>query len=132
MTALLALYLTVVAIPAAAPDPPQPPVYAYTSAYSCDSHPDNRMYPCDAFRDGSTPHSDLHGLVAACPLDRLGQRVRVAGVGVVKCVDTPRNGWVDGMVHIDVFMGYGEAVGWGIREVEIEWIVPRWGQERKR
>lgn len=131
MTALFALYLAVVAIPAAAPEPPLPPVYAYTSAYSCDAHQNNRMYPCGAFRDGSTPHDGLHGIVAACPLERLGQRVWVAGVGVVKCVDTPRNGWVNGMAHIDLFLPYGEAVRWGIREVEIEWM-PRWGQERKR
>lgn len=89
------------------------------------------MYPCGAFRDGSTPHSDLHGLVAACPLERLGQRVRVAGIGVVECRDTPRNGWVNGMAHIDLFMGYGEAMEWGIKTVEIEWILPVRGQERK-
>lgn len=130
MTALLALFLTVASIPAAAPEPPPPPVYAYTSAYSCDAHQNNRMYPCGAFRDGSTPSSDLHWLVAACPLERLGQRVRVAGVGVVECRDTPQNGVVNGLDHIDLFLPYGEAVGWGIQVMEIEWM-PRWGQERK-
>jgi len=131
MTALLLALLSLPATITAAVVPPQP-VYGYVSAFSCDDHQNNTMYPCGAFRDGSTPHSDLHGLVAACPLERLGQRVRVAGIGVVECRDTPRNGWVNGMEHIDLFMGYEDALRWSIQTVEIEWIAPIVGQEAKR
>jgi hypothetical protein len=112
-------------------EPPPPPLSGYVSGYSCDNHPNNPMYPCGLFRDGSTPHEGLHGLVAACPLERLGQSVWVEGWGVLRCVDTPRHGWVNGMEHIDVFTAFPIAKGWGIQTPPIEWIVPIAGQERK-
>jgi hypothetical protein len=86
------------------------------SAYSCDQHPRNRMYPCGPFRDGTAPHRGLHGVVAACPLEWLGDSVTVEGYGVVRCVDTPRNGWYGDSPHIDLFMNFDAAIQWGIQE----------------
>ena len=115
--------------PAPPPDPPS--LIGYVSAYSCDAHPSNSMHPCGLFRDGSTPHDGLHGLVAACPLERMGQSVWVQGWGVLRCVDTPRTEYVDGMAHIDAFTALPQAWEWGVQEVPIEWIVPVVGQEAK-
>lgn len=112
-------------------DPPPPPPYGYISSYSCDNHPDNPMHPCGKFRDGSTPDPSLHGLVAACPLERLGQSVWVDGWGVLRCVDTPRTPYVDGMAHIDVFTTFPEAEVWGIQTRRIQWIAPIVGQSSK-
>lgn len=111
-------------------EPPPPPLYGYVSSYSCDKHQNNPMYPCGLFRDGSTPHEGLHGLVAAGPYEYLGQSVYIEGVGIVKIVDTPRTPYVDGMPHLDLFLSYEEAVRWGIQIRQIEWIVPM-GQKRK-
>jgi hypothetical protein len=92
-------------------------VYTATvSAYSCDAIPANSMHPCGPFRDGSTPHAGLHGLVAACPLEWLGSVVTVEGWGALYCRDTPRNGWYGNQPHIDVFTSYPAAVQWGIQE----------------
>jgi hypothetical protein len=83
-------------------------------------HPANPMFPCGPFRDGSTPHAGLHGLVAACPLEWLGSVVTVEGWGALECRDTPRNGWYGDTPHIDVFTSYAAAVRWGIQTIEIQ------------
>jgi hypothetical protein len=89
---------------------------ATVSAYSCDDRPDNSMSPCGLFRDGSTPHSGLHGIVAACPLEWLGRVVTVEGWGALRCRDTPRTGWYGSQPHIDVFTSFPAAIRWGIQE----------------
>jgi hypothetical protein len=95
-------------------------VYTATvSAYSCDANPANSMWPCGPFRDGSTPHSGLHGIVAAGPYEWLGETIHVEGFGSVTLVDTPRNGWYGNSPHIDVFMSYRDAIVWGIQQREI-------------
>jgi 3D (Asp-Asp-Asp) domain-containing protein len=92
-------------------------VYTATvSAYSCDAHPANRMHPCGPFRDGTRPHSGLHGLVAAGPYEWLGRTVYIEGYGAVTLVDTPRTPWYGDSPHIDLFMEYDDAVRWGIQE----------------
>jgi hypothetical protein len=92
-------------------------VYAATvSAYSCDAHPANSMHPCGPFRDGSTPHAALHGLVAAGPYEWLGETIHVEGFGSVTLVDTPRNAWYGSSPHIDLFMTYRDAIVWGIQQ----------------
>lgn len=96
-----------------------PALTGYVSAYSCDKNVANRMYPCGNFRDGSRPSPDLHGVVAACPYEWLGDLVTVEGYGTVRCTDTPRNGWVGGKPHIDLFMSYPAALNWGIREIAV-------------
>jgi hypothetical protein len=89
---------------------------AVISAYSCDAHPANGMHPCGLFRDGSTPHAGLHGLVAAGPYEWLGETIHVEGFGSVTLVDTPRNAWYGDRPHIDLFLSYPAAVRWGIQE----------------
>src|SRR5687768_11865385 len=74
------------------------------SAYSCDPHPANAMWPCGLFRDGTRPQDALHGRVAAGPLEWLGQTVYIEGYGEVLLVDTPRHGWYGARPHIDLFM----------------------------
>lgn len=109
--------------PAPVESPPAPVVEvapvayeATVSAYSCDNHPANTMWPCGPFRDGTRPHSGLHGLVAAGPYEWLGRTVHIEGYGDVRLVDTPRTGWYGNSPHIDLFMGYGAAVNWGIQD----------------
>jgi hypothetical protein len=95
-------------------------VYTATvSAYSCDANPANAMHPCGPFRDGSVPHSRLHGIVAAGPYEWLGRVVFVDGFGSVEIRDTPRNAWIDGKPHIDLFLSFPDAVNWGIQSRKI-------------
>lgn len=98
------------------PAPPPVAIDGVISAYSCDPVPANPMAPCGLFRNGQTPSPALHGKVAACPYEWLGESVTIEGYGVVRCVDTPRDGWYGARVHIDLFMAYPDAIEWGIRE----------------
>lgn len=92
---------------------------AVVSAYSCDAHPANPMHPCGAFRDGSRPTPERHGLVAAGPYEWLGRTIHIEGYGDVLLVDTPRHGWYGDKPHIDLFLPFQDAVRWGIPELPI-------------
>jgi 3D (Asp-Asp-Asp) domain-containing protein len=92
---------------------------ATATAYSCDDRPDNPMSPCGPFRDGSTPHSGLHGIVAAGPYEWLGRVIYVEGYGSVRLTDTPRNAWYGDSPHIDLFMQFDDAIRWGIQERKV-------------
>jgi hypothetical protein len=121
VSALVApFFLSVSALAPAAPPPPT--FTAVISAYSCDNHAHNSMYPCGLFRDGSRPTPDLHGLVAAGPYEWLGRAIYIEGYGTVRLVDTPRHGWYGDKPHIDLFLAYPDAVQWGIRERPISLI----------
>lgn len=128
MTALLALYLAVVAIPAAAP---LEPVEVWATAYSCDA--ESPMFPCNTTRWGNDPL--LPGI--ACPIAWAHQKLYIPRIGERSCDDTGK--WefltVDGYTrpHVDLRLAtYDEAIRFGIREIVVyRWELPRWGQERK-
>lgn len=114
MSALMLIWLGWAAFTA---PPAEPAAYeAIVSAYSCDNYAANGMYPCGPFRDGTRPHSGLHGVVAAGPVEWLGRTVHIEGYGAVRLVDTPRTAWYGEKVHIDVFLAFPDAVRWGIQE----------------
>jgi 3D (Asp-Asp-Asp) domain-containing protein len=117
--------LVQIVAPQASVEPPQgaheaQDVYTATvSAYSCDANPANSMHPCGPFRDGSTPRTALHGLVAAGPYEWIGETIHVEGFGSVTLVDTPRNAWYGNSPHIDLFMQFDDAIRWGIQERKV-------------
>jgi hypothetical protein len=92
---------------------------ATITAFSCDAHPANSMHPCGPFRDGTAAAAGLHGVVAACPYEHIGDTFVIDGFGAVLCRDTPRHPYLNGLIHLDLFMSYPAAVEWGIQEREI-------------
>lgn len=126
MTALLALYLAVVAIPAAVP---LEPIRTTGTAYTCQDHPANAMFPCQTTRWGADPTTE--GM--ACPPEWARMALFVPTRGLLTCDDTPRHSTLYGLPHVDIRVAtHGEAVTWGIREIVVyRWELPRWGQERK-
>lgn len=110
-------------------DPPPPPssITVIATAYSCADHPDNPMFPCNTTRWGYDPLQPG----AACPPDWAHRAISVPTRGILTCDDTPLHSTLYGLPHVDIRVGsHEEAVQWGIREIEIEWIVPM-GQEGK-
>jgi hypothetical protein len=94
-------------------------VTATITAFSCDAHPANGMHPCGLFRDGTQPRPGLHGIVAACPYEHIGDTFVIDGFGAVECRDTPRHPYLNGLIHLDLFLSYPAAVEWGIQRREI-------------
>lgn len=125
MTALFAFLLTVASIPAAVLEP----IPTTATAYTCQDHPANRMFPCGTTRWGADPTTE--GM--ACPPEWARMALFVPGRGVLTCDDTPRHSTLYGLPHIDIrARSYDEAIAWGIKEIVIyRWILPARGQERK-
>lgn len=108
-------------------EPPPPPITVVATAYSCDNHPDNPMFPCNTTRWGYDPYQPG----AACPPDWAHIAISVPGRGVMVCDDTPLHSTLYGLPHVDIrVISHEEAVQWGIREIQIYQIAPM-GQERK-
>jgi hypothetical protein len=97
-------------------------VTATITAFSCDAHPANGMHPCGPFRDGTAAAARLHGVVAACPYEHIGDTFVIDGFGAVLCRDTPRHPYLNGLIHLDLFMSYPAAVEWGIQTREVRRI----------
>jgi hypothetical protein len=95
---------------------------AVITAFSCDAHPANSMHPCGPFRDGTAAAAGLHGVVAACPYEHIGDTFVIDGFGAVLCRDTPRHPYLNGLIHLDLFMSYPAAVEWGIQTREVRRI----------
>lgn len=110
------------------PDPPPVVITVIATAYSCDDHHDNPMFPCNTTRWGYDPLQPG----AACPPDWAHRAIYVPSWGILTCDDTPLHSTLYGLPHVDIrARSHEEAVQWGIREVPIQWIVPIVGQERK-
>ena len=105
------------------------PVIVTATAYTCENHPDNRMYPCNTTRWGYDPLQPG----AACPTTWAHTAIYVPKRGVMTCDDSGAYDTLYGLPHVDIRMGsHEEAVQWGIREIVVYHVVlPRWGQERK-
>ena len=119
MTILLALIMAVSSLPAAVMGEP---VTVIATSYSCDNHPDNRMFPCGQTRWGYDPLQPG----AACPTTWAHRTLYIERIGIRRCDDTGRHDYltVGGYTrpHIDARMGFDEAVQWGIQTTSV-WIL---------
>lgn len=99
---------------------PAPRYRVYATGYSCQPHSNNPMTNspgmCQITRWGYDPHQP--GM--ACPVEWAERLFDVPGFGVLRCDDTPRHGWIDGLPHIDIRMSYQDAWAWGVRYIEVE------------
>jgi len=126
MTALLLALLSLPATITAAV--PLEPVPVWATAYTCQDHPANNMFPCGTTRWGADPATD--GM--ACPSDWARMALFVPTRGILTCDDSGRYDSLYGLPHIDLRVPtYDEAIAFGIREIVVYRIVPMRGQERK-
>lgn len=66
------------------------------------------------------------GQTAACPVAWRGEKVYIETIGVRWCHDTPKDDYIDGKFHFDIYLGSKqEALNHGIRELRV-W---RFGKE---
>ena len=92
------------------------PVTVTATAYSCENHPNNRMYPCNTTRWGYDPLQPG----AACPPQWAHTAIYVPKRGVMTCDDSGRYDSLYGLPHVDIRVtSHDEAVQWGIREIVI-------------
>lgn len=86
------------------------------TAYTCENHPNNPMYPCGPLRWGGRHSSP--GM--ACPVGWKNRYFEVPGYGIRRCDDTGRYDTWDGLPHIDVRVAtYAEARRIATRRITI-------------
>lgn len=92
-------------------------VEVLATAYTCDAHPRNPMYPCGPLRWGG----DVWDPGMACPPEWRDTLWRVPGFGVLRCDDTPRDSYLYGLPHIDIRLPtYREAILFGMQRLTIQ------------
>ncbi|MBA3532666.1 MAG: hypothetical protein H0T73_12145 [Ardenticatenales bacterium] len=88
----------------------------HATAYTCEAHPRNPMHPCGPLRWGG----NVYSAGMACPVTWRNKVLEVPGYGVLRCDDTPRDGWIGGRAHIDIRVStYAEARRFGVRRMVI-------------
>ena len=86
------------------------------TAYTCDNHPDNPMYPCGQLRWGG----NIYGPGLACPVAWRNQYYVVPGYGTLRCDDTGAYDYYNGLPHIDIRVSsYEHAYAFGIQRMTI-------------
>lgn len=86
------------------------------TAYTCEAHPSNPMYPCGPLRWGG----DIHGPGMACPVAWRDRVMVVPGYGTLRCDDTPREGFLYGLPHLDLRVStVAEARRIGVRRMSV-------------
>lgn len=86
------------------------------TAYTCDNHPNNPMYPCGPLRWGG----DKWGPGMACPVSWKNQYYVVPGFGTLRCDDTGAYDYYYGRPHIDIRVStYEYAYAFGVQRMTI-------------
>ncbi|HBY97492.1 MAG TPA: hypothetical protein DEP84_26720 [Chloroflexi bacterium] len=87
------------------------------TAYTCEENSNNPMHPCGPLRWGG----DRYGPGMACPVEWRDRAMDVPGYGIRRCDDTPRDGYLDGLPHIDLRVPtVAEAKRIGVRRMIIQ------------
>ncbi len=91
-------------------------IQVIATAYTCDSNPNNPMYPCGNPRWGG----DRYSVGLACPRSWRNRYMEVPGYGVLRCDDTGAYDTWNGYPHIDIRVRtWGEAYNMGFRRMTI-------------
>lgn len=91
-------------------------IVVHATSYTCDAHPRNPMHPCGPLRWGG----DVYSPGMACPVSWRNRYFEVPGYGTLRCDDTPRDGWINGLAHIDIRLPtYAAARRFGVQRITI-------------
>jgi hypothetical protein len=86
------------------------------TAYTCDPHRDNPVNPCGPLRWGG----NNRGWGMACPVAWKNRVFEVPGYGNLRCDDTGRYDYWDGLPHIDIRVPtWAQARRFGIQRITI-------------
>lgn len=101
----------------ATPSWAEPPAFdVILTAYTCEESPSNPMHPCGPLRWGGAVHDP--GM--ACPVEWRNLVFDVPGYGTFRCDDTPRDGILWNLPHVDLRVPtVAEARRIGIQQVTI-------------
>lgn len=67
-----------------------------------------------------TGQPPIVGVTVACPVAWRGEKVYIENYGVRWCEDTPRDDYINGKLHFDIYLGSRqEALNHGIRELRV-------------
>lgn len=97
-------------------------IQVIVTAYTCDNDPRNPMHPCGPLRWGG----DIYAENMACPRSWRGRVMEVPGFGTRTCDDTPRDGYLQGLPHVDLRVSsYEQARRIGVRRMTIYPVTAR-------